>query len=182
MMVKINIPYTCTRCGLTTIKKNDMKRHFFDRKKSCPAIKNNIELTDDIKNHILENRVYIIPKENKKTQNDKLTKYNTNKGFVYMFYTRASKNTNEYVYKTGKSHDYNQRKAGYMKGGDMLFVMNVKDRHLCENIVLAHFNREFIHRADYGREFFEGDIFEMVMLMKTILKDQMEEIIIDFDF
>jgi hypothetical protein len=61
-MVKKNVPYTCLRCGLTTIKKSDMKRHFYERKNICPATTNNIELTDDIKKHILDNRIYIIPK------------------------------------------------------------------------------------------------------------------------
>ncbi len=178
---KCKYPYTCIRCNYQTTQKNDMKKHLFEKKKICQSTFNKIDLTDEIKNEILENRIYIIPKETKK-EKDALIKYKTDKGFVYLFYTRASKNANEYVYKTGKSEDYIKRQGNYTKGGDMLFVMNVKNRHLSENIVMANFNREFIHREDYGREYFEGDIFEMVLLMKNVLVDQMEEIIIDFEF
>jgi hypothetical protein len=176
------ILFTCIRCGYETPKKGNI-RHHFNRKKICPSSLNNIELTDEIKDEILRSRIYHIPKPVKETKEkaDKIIKYDPYKGVAYIFYTRASKNINEYVYKIGKSHDHNERKGGYMKGGNYLLVLNVKDRHLCENIVLAHFNREFTHRGDYGREFFEGDIFEMVLLMKEILADQIEEIAIDFD-
>ena len=56
--------YTCIRCGYTSLKKGNI-RHHFERKKICPALINVIELTDEIKEHILENRIYIIPKEKK---------------------------------------------------------------------------------------------------------------------
>jgi hypothetical protein len=55
--------YLCIRCGFTTKIKNDIRRHFYNIKKICPAIKNNIELTDEIKEYILNNRIYIIPKQ-----------------------------------------------------------------------------------------------------------------------
>lgn len=55
-------PYTCICCGYTTRQKNDMRKHF-NKKKPCPKVKNVIELTDDIKEHILANKIYIIPEE-----------------------------------------------------------------------------------------------------------------------
>ncbi len=57
--------YTCPRCGYTTSKKNDMRKHLYNLKKKCPALENNIELTNEIKEFILENRIYKIPKEEK---------------------------------------------------------------------------------------------------------------------
>ena len=56
-MIKDN--YLCIRCGFNTKIKNDIRRHFYNLKKICPAIKNNIELTDEIKEYILNNRIYI---------------------------------------------------------------------------------------------------------------------------
>jgi hypothetical protein len=38
-----------------------MKRHLYDGKKPCPKMINSIELTDDIKEYILANRIYHIP-------------------------------------------------------------------------------------------------------------------------
>lgn len=63
-MIKDN--YLCIRCGFNTKIKNDIRRHFYNLKKKCPAIKNNIELTDEIKEYILNNRIYFIPKVEKK--------------------------------------------------------------------------------------------------------------------
>jgi HNH endonuclease len=51
-------PYTCPRCEYFTSKKTDMYKHLYNVKKPCPALKINIELTDDIKKYILDNRIY----------------------------------------------------------------------------------------------------------------------------
>jgi len=56
--------YMCPRCGYETNKKPCMRKHLYDMKTQCPGIKNaSLELTNDIKEHILKNRVYDIPKE-----------------------------------------------------------------------------------------------------------------------
>ena len=54
-------PYTCFCCGYTTINRANMSQHLYKRKKPCPKILNNIEFTDEIKQHILNNRIYIPP-------------------------------------------------------------------------------------------------------------------------
>ena len=56
-------PYTCPRCEYKTRLRNDMRRHLYNSKKICPGIKLNIELTTQIKDHILDNRVYNIKHE-----------------------------------------------------------------------------------------------------------------------
>ena len=56
-------PYECPRCGYTTSKKPYANRHLYHLKKPCPSTKNDIELTDPIKQCILNNRVYHIPKK-----------------------------------------------------------------------------------------------------------------------
>ena len=53
-------PYTCPRCGYNTSSRPDMKKHLYNLKKSCPGQENDIELTDIIKEKILENRIYHI--------------------------------------------------------------------------------------------------------------------------
>ena len=63
--------YSCVRCGYESQDRACMRRHFY-KKKPCPSTKNDIQLTEDIKQHILENRVYQIPKKEdpqKTTQN-----------------------------------------------------------------------------------------------------------------
>jgi hypothetical protein len=48
--------YTCPCCNFITKNKGDMRRHFHV-KKPCPSL-TGIILTDDIKKHVLSNRVY----------------------------------------------------------------------------------------------------------------------------
>jgi hypothetical protein len=55
---KYKDPYECPRCGYTTVQKGHMRGHFYDTKKPCPTTKSSIELTDEIKKHIVDFRVY----------------------------------------------------------------------------------------------------------------------------
>jgi hypothetical protein len=57
-------PYTCPRCGLETRLKGNMARHLYALNKPCPATDNVIQLTDEIKRHILDNHVFCPPKHN----------------------------------------------------------------------------------------------------------------------
>jgi hypothetical protein len=57
--IKKKPPYTCLCCEYTTLFKNDMRKHLY-KKEPCPKIKNLIDLTDEIKIHILKNRIYLI--------------------------------------------------------------------------------------------------------------------------
>lgn len=57
------LDYTCPRCSYKTRIKNDMRKHLYNRKKSCPGQTNQIVLTDEIRERVLENRVYDIKKE-----------------------------------------------------------------------------------------------------------------------
>lgn len=52
--------YTCCRCGYKTPRKDRMYRHLYKLNKPCPGVLNSIELTEEINQHILANRVYII--------------------------------------------------------------------------------------------------------------------------
>lgn len=68
-------PYTCPRCGYMAKQKGHMQKHLYNLQKDCPAIICDIELTSDIKECILTNRIYHIPRHNAvKSSNDKRTK------------------------------------------------------------------------------------------------------------
>ena len=51
-------PYTCVTCGYYTIYKGDMRKHFAS-KNPCPMTSSRIVLTDEIKQHILLNRIWL---------------------------------------------------------------------------------------------------------------------------
>jgi hypothetical protein len=78
--------YICIRCGYKTNKKSNIKNHF-NRKTDCPAIDNDIELTDEIKEYICKNRIYKIPKPEKEVNpttiiNNKIQYNNTMYNYV----------------------------------------------------------------------------------------------------
>ena len=54
--------YVCIRCAYKTEYKSSMYNHFYRRKETCKQLSNNIELTNEIKEHILTNFIYMIPK------------------------------------------------------------------------------------------------------------------------
>lgn len=62
------LPYTCPRCDYSTKKKGDMHKHLFVLKKVCPATHQDIELTQEIKEYILNNRIYHAPKQTNTAQ------------------------------------------------------------------------------------------------------------------
>lgn len=62
-------PYVCICCGYSTFLKNDMRKHFYKKLKPCPKSANDIELTDEIREYILVNRVYHIPVQPPVTNN-----------------------------------------------------------------------------------------------------------------
>lgn len=53
-----NPAYKCPRCGYETRHKPSMYSHLYKKKKQCCSNISNIELTDEIKKHILDNRTY----------------------------------------------------------------------------------------------------------------------------
>lgn len=52
------VPYECPRCGYKTTKRPHMRYHFYNTTKTCQGIVSNIEVTEEIKQHVLDHRVY----------------------------------------------------------------------------------------------------------------------------
>lgn len=57
--------YLCPRCGYETDHKPSMYNHLYRKKKTCSITIDNIDLTDEIKQYILDNRVYNVEQLNK---------------------------------------------------------------------------------------------------------------------
>lgn len=75
--------YTCPCCGFCTENKSHMYIHLYKLKKPCPCTKAKIELTEEVKQDILKNRIYHPPKEDKPaTINQTINNYNTVNNFI----------------------------------------------------------------------------------------------------
>lgn len=68
--------YTCVRCGMNSKYKKDVHNHLYNRKKICPALENDIELTDEVKEYILLNRIYRVKVEPNITFNTQIINNN----------------------------------------------------------------------------------------------------------
>ena len=53
------LPYCCPRCNYTTDRKASMRQHLYLLAKICPGTHSMLVLTDNIKQHIMDNRVYL---------------------------------------------------------------------------------------------------------------------------
>lgn len=69
-------PYTCPRCGYVTNRKSNMHSHLAKKKVVCPATKQDIDLTDAVKEYILTNRIYHPPKKEPSVTNKIINNYN----------------------------------------------------------------------------------------------------------
>lgn len=78
--------YQCPRCGYSVDKKYCMRRHLFLSKNVCPALNENLEMTDDIKEYILANRIYKPPQTAETTKhnyiNATINNYNNINNFI----------------------------------------------------------------------------------------------------
>lgn len=85
--------------------------------------------------------------------------------YIYLLRTRASININESVYKIGKTSDFNKRLSGYDKGSEPVLILFVNDCDIFERILIEMFNTCFIKRNDYGNEYFEGNVSQMIQMI-----------------
>ena len=76
--------YECPRCGYSSKHKSSIRNHLYKKQKQCPGSRNLIELTEDIKQHILDNKKYIIPTQSStnRTFTQVINNYNTVNNFV----------------------------------------------------------------------------------------------------
>lgn len=97
--IQKNLPYECPRCGYKTDQLGCIRRHLFDRKKGCPSTKSDIVLTDEIKEYVLNNRVYRSKKDVKeesfKSPNNPSTIIQTNN--INQVFININNNFNKFI-------------------------------------------------------------------------------------
>lgn len=62
--MKAKPQYTCPRCGYSTVQRSHITAHMFQKAKPCPQL-HDIELTEEVKQFVLKNRIYTQPQKNK---------------------------------------------------------------------------------------------------------------------
>ena len=132
--------------------------HFYKLKKPCPSTHNDIELTEVIKKHILDNRIYHIPKkeDTQKTVQNIITYNNTMNNFV---------NNMDTIEKLNKFLKHTQTKL-------IDFSNHVEDRLQCR-----------IEEIQQGEDIQLGkdDIMDLVDSVSKSASKQMQEFNILYD-
>jgi hypothetical protein len=152
-------PYSCPRCGYQTDRKGYMKGHLYDLKKECPSVIARVELTEDIKQDILKNRVYHIedtPKPQSAFQI--INNHNVITNFIcgidpltklqnyYRYYQKKPKEFEEMVDELYEEQsrfleDYSGRHVvHYNQSHYMDMVDNLSDVSKCNENVMKSFN------------------------------------------
>jgi len=167
-----------------------MQRHLFDNKKTCPAVLCDIVLTDEIRQYVLDNRVYHIPKVSEKAPNkiiqviDKSISANqcgtgpisltvvAKCEYVYLLYVREFMIRNTPVYKVGRSTQENlKRFSQYPKGSIILLFLACKDCTATEKTLIALFCDKYEQCTEYGTEYFKGNAEDMMKDMFDTVKN-----------
>jgi DNA repair exonuclease SbcCD nuclease subunit len=187
--------YTCLRCGYETENKTNIVNHFKRKKKCpCVFCDIDTEKfleilklkNEDYKDEIIKiSSEIIINKESYVSVNLKLLKQLEEKDKmieernkmieekdkncldenIYLIQPRSCVDNNEQVYKLGRTNNLKLRFNKYCKGGLQKMTYPCTDSVKAEKELLFLFNEKFKIREDYGKEYFEGEIKEMVRII-----------------
>ena len=90
--------------------------------------------------------------------------------YVYMIKTREFIRMNENIFKIGRTEQLNLgRFNSYDKGSILLFQSICENCRDCEKMIIKKFKENFIHRTDFGNEYFEGDCNKMISILCDIV-------------
>lgn len=88
---------------------------------------------------------------------------------IYMLIEREFIKTEENIYKIGKTKKtIKHRLKQYPKNSKLIISKNVKNCDVAEKILILEFKKQFAQRKDIGREYFEGDIDDMINLFNNV--------------
>lgn len=90
-------------------------------------------------------------------------------GYIYAIQVREFMKTKESIIKVGRTEDIIQRFNDYPKGSRLLYTCYVEDCRQAEHSLLSSMRELFINRKDIGREYYEGQINNMIEHVKRIV-------------
>ena len=86
--------------------------------------------------------------------------------YIYLLQTRESLRNKETIYKVGRTcKEGLQRFKFYPKGSKLLLHIFCFDSVTVEKNILSQFNGKFKNASTYGKEYFDGDLTEMVSIV-----------------
>jgi hypothetical protein len=93
-------------------------------------------------------------------------------GVIYLIKTREFVNSEQNIFKIGKSSKPGaNRTSQYPNGSILYFLITVSNENLIEHKIIEIFSKEFIRKKEYGNEYFEGEYNEMIEKIIVIIKN-----------
>ena len=149
---------SCSKCMFTFTSRHSKSNHI--KKNNCIAksIINNIN-----QQHFINNN------------ND-----NDNKEFIYLLQEREFIKTKEPIYKIGKTKQEKlKRIKSYPNGSELLLYTVCNNCDEIEKTIINKFKSHFIHKKEFGNEYFMGDYNSMIYLIYNIIISSKKEDIKD---
>lgn len=173
------VEFNCPRCGYKTNKLSSMKDHLYNRKIICkPKLRNidlekfNIDILNGININEFEKKMSNYMNEQQQLTEtpqslDKISKIDDVFNYIYLLREREFIKTKENIFKIGfTTKDILIRTNGYPKHSKLYINLPVIGN---PELKLIHiFKAKFIHRTDIGNEYFEGNVNDMLTIIKTL--------------
>jgi hypothetical protein len=139
--------FVCNICETTYKNETGLKRHF----KTQKHLKNkrNMKKTSQKSNNVSAKE------KKKKTPGES----------IYLIREREFIRLNEPTYKIGRT-SHKTKHPNYPKGSELIISFEVTNSRIVEKKLIAEFQKKFTQKVDYGDEYFNGNIGEMVLLMQ----------------
>lgn len=90
---------------------------------------------------------------------------------IYLIQTREFVRLKENTYKIGRSHNLKNRVKNYPKNSFVILTMQCNDSVQCEKNLINIFKQKFIQKTEYGLEYFEGNMEEMITIIENTIKE-----------
>jgi len=95
--------------------------------------------------------------------------------YVYLLQVREFIKTNEHIYKVGRTKKENlERFNQYPKGSVLLFQQICNNSIIIEKQIIKIFKEKFTQRRDIGNEYFEGEYRNMIDIIHSTIKNEIE--------
>jgi len=98
-----------------------------------------------------------------------------NVGYIYTIALRKFLDANLSVIKIGRTKDLIRKLKAYPNTSCILFTKQVRDDVITKQYILATLKTKFIHRLDFGHEYFEGQSDQIVHCVINCIADLEED-------
>ena len=173
-----SIIFNCECCKYKTKRKYDLNRHQITVHHKN-VIKEEEEIEEEIKEEIeeeIKEEVEEEIEENKEEEENKeieeeIKDKEENKEFIYLLQEREFIKTKEPIYKIGKTKQEKlKRIKSYPNGSELLFYIVCNNCDKIEKIIINKFKSHFIHKKEFGNEYFMGDYNSMIDTIYNIIR------------